>query len=110
MNEKEVGRLQVEQVAGEPALQHEPGVRDRRVRFRHGRHRPLVEAPARAHPSRPHLALIFAASVLTDATLGQPASAEVAPYNLVAPVAEYKIYDSENAQYLVTSTRAFTER
>jgi iron uptake system component EfeO len=48
--------------------------------------------------------------VLTDATLGQPASAEVAPYNLVAPVAEYKIYDSENAQYLVTSTRAFTER
>jgi hypothetical protein len=50
------------------------------------------------HPSRPHLALIFAASLLTGATLGQPASAEVAPYDLVAPAAEYKIYVSENAQ------------
>jgi iron uptake system component EfeO len=61
-----------------------------------------------AQRSRPHLALILAASALAGATLGQPVLGEVAPYDLVAPVAEYKIYVSENAQKLVIDTRAFT--
>jgi iron uptake system component EfeO len=59
--------------------------------------------------TRPYLALILAASALIGVTVGQPASAEVAPSELVAPVAEYKIYVSENVRELVADTRVFTD-
>lgn len=38
-----------------------------------------------------------------------PALAAVAPLDLVAPIAEYKIYVNENAQNFVKDTRLFTE-
>ncbi len=57
---------------------------------------------------RPHLVLTLAA-VLLGAGFGHYAHAKVAPYELVEPVAEYKIYVSENAQKLVADTKAFTE-
>lgn len=63
----------------------------------------------RVQRARPYRALILAASTFVGAAAIQPAFAEVAPYDLVTPVAEYKIYVTESVQKLVTETRAFTE-
>lgn len=63
----------------------------------------------RVQRARPYRALILAASTFLGAAAIQPAFAEVAPYDLVTPVAEYKIYVTESVQKLVTETRAFTE-
>lgn len=63
----------------------------------------------RTERARPYRALIVAASTFIGAAAIQPALAEVAPFDLVAPVAEYKIYVTESVQKLVTETRAFTE-
>lgn len=60
-------------------------------------------------PRRPHVALLLAASLLAGTAIGPTAFAKVAPYELVEPVAEYKIYVSENTQELVKDTRAFTD-
>ncbi|SOB89766.1 iron uptake system component EfeO [Rhodobacter sp. JA431] len=43
------------------------------------------------------------------ATTTAPALAEQAPLDLVGPIAEYKLYVSENTDILVEETRAFTE-
>ncbi len=63
----------------------------------------------RVQRARRYRALILAASTFVGAAAIQPAFAEVAPYDLVTPVAEYKIYVTESVQKLVTETRAFTE-
>ena len=63
----------------------------------------------RVQRARQFRALVLAASTFVGAAAIQPAFAEVAPYDLVTPVAEYKIYVTENVQKLVTETRAFTE-
>ena len=63
----------------------------------------------RVQRTRQFRALVLVASTLVGAAAIQSARAEVAPYELVTPVAEYKIYVTESVQELVTETRAFTE-
>lgn len=46
---------------------------------------------------------------ITAAFLPRVASAEVAPLDLVGPIADYKIYVSENLEKLVADTKAFTD-
>jgi iron uptake system component EfeO len=46
---------------------------------------------------------------ITAAFLPRAASAEVAPLDLVGPIADYKIYVSENLEKLVSDTKAFTD-
>ncbi len=55
------------------------------------------------------IALTASLFALTAAALPQAASAEVSPLDLVQPIADYKIYVSENAEKLVTDTKAFTD-
>ncbi len=63
----------------------------------------------RVQRARQFKALMLAAATFVGAAALQPAFAEVAPYDLVTPVAEYKIYVTESVQRLVTETRAFTD-
>jgi iron uptake system component EfeO len=58
---------------------------------------------------RQPLILVFATWALTCMGAALPAHAAVSPLELVTPVAEYKIYVSENVQKLVVGTRAFTD-
>ncbi|MEK1888365.1 MAG: iron uptake system protein EfeO [Phyllobacterium sp.] len=51
-------------------------------------------------------ASLFALSI---AVLPGAALAEVSPLDLVQPIADYKIYVSENSEKLVTDTKAFTD-
>lgn len=46
---------------------------------------------------------------ISAALLPRVASAEVAPLDLVGPIADYKIYVSENLEKLVSDTKAFTD-
>jgi iron uptake system component EfeO len=53
--------------------------------------------------------MLLAAGTLAGASAAFPARAAVSPLDLVTPVAEYKIYVSENVQKLVADTRTFTD-
>jgi iron uptake system component EfeO len=57
------------------------------------------------------LKLTLSASVLalTAAIMPRVAMADVSPLDLVGPIADYKIYVSENAEKLVTDAKAFTD-
>ena len=56
-----------------------------------------------------HATFFFTAWAFACGSAALPVHAEVSPLDLVAPVAEYKIYVSENVAKLVADTRAFTD-
>ena len=56
-----------------------------------------------------HAAFFLTAWAFACGSAALPVHAEVSPLDLVAPVAEYKIYVSENVAKLVADTRAFTD-
>lgn len=56
-----------------------------------------------------HAAVLILAGALAGTAAALPASAAVEPRALVAPVADYKLYVTENVQKLVTDTKAFTD-
>ncbi|MHC1551080.1 iron uptake system protein EfeO [Phyllobacterium sp. K27] len=55
------------------------------------------------------IALSASFFAISAAFLPRVASAEVAPLDLVGPIADYKIYVSENLEKLVSDTKAFTD-
>ncbi|MBZ9655519.1 iron uptake system protein EfeO [Phyllobacterium lublinensis] len=55
------------------------------------------------------LRITLASSLFALAAAAVPATAEVSPLDLVQPIADYKIYVSENSEKLVTDTKAFTD-
>ncbi|MGH6859677.1 MAG: imelysin family protein, partial [Phyllobacterium sp.] len=46
---------------------------------------------------------------LTAAVMPRAAMADVSPLDLVGPIADYKIYVSENLEKLVADTKTFTD-
>lgn len=56
-----------------------------------------------------HAAVLILAGAVAALAAVSPAGAAVEPRALVAPVAEYKLYVTENVQKLVTDTKAFTD-
>lgn len=60
-------------------------------------------------PMLPRGASMLAVAALCAALSGQPARAEISPMQLVTPVAEYKIYVTQQVKELVADTHAFTQ-
>jgi len=56
-----------------------------------------------------HAAVLILAGAVAAPAAVSPAGAAAEPRALVAPVAEYKLYVTENVQKMVTDTRAFTD-